>query len=230
MAADATKPRRGQTAGFTVDTQLFRELGELLVGRDSTALTELIKNAYDADASRVSVHGDSLLSPGGTILVQDNGVGMTRRQFRDGFLRIAARGKTDGERRSPLRGRRYTGEKGIGRLAAHKLARELIVRSVAVEDPRRMRGSREVRARIDWDQVEKAKTVDRLNRKALTSRTGALESREPSGTTLLLQRLRRRWTEGELAEFIRQVDSFEAPELLVLPPLGQLVSEPLLFE
>ena len=28
---------------FTVDTHLFRELGELLVGRDSTALVELIK-------------------------------------------------------------------------------------------------------------------------------------------------------------------------------------------
>ena len=38
-------------AKFTVDTHLFRELGELLVGRDSTALIELIKNAYDADAT-----------------------------------------------------------------------------------------------------------------------------------------------------------------------------------
>ena len=37
-------------ARFTVDTNLFRELGELLVGRSSTALVELIKNAYDADA------------------------------------------------------------------------------------------------------------------------------------------------------------------------------------
>ncbi len=32
------------------DTDLFRELGELLVGRDSTALVELIRNPYDADA------------------------------------------------------------------------------------------------------------------------------------------------------------------------------------
>ena len=41
-------------ARFTVDTHLFRELGELLVGRDSTALVELIKNAYDADAEEVT--------------------------------------------------------------------------------------------------------------------------------------------------------------------------------
>jgi hypothetical protein len=54
-------------AKFTVDTHVFRELGELLVGRDSTALIELIKNAYDADALEVKstswssvYHGRSL--------------------------------------------------------------------------------------------------------------------------------------------------------------------------
>ena len=43
---------------FTVDTHVFRELGELLVGRDSTALIELIKNSYDADATEVVVYGE----------------------------------------------------------------------------------------------------------------------------------------------------------------------------
>jgi len=45
---------------FSVDTHLFRELGDLLVGRDSTALFELIKNAYDADSSIVTVTGSHL--------------------------------------------------------------------------------------------------------------------------------------------------------------------------
>ena len=48
---------------FTVDTHLFRELGELLVGRDSTALVELIKNSYDADATVVTVDGKNLDDP-----------------------------------------------------------------------------------------------------------------------------------------------------------------------
>ncbi|MCY4671610.1 MAG: ATP-binding protein, partial [Rhodococcus sp.] len=72
---------------FTVDTHLFRELGELLVGRDSTALIELIKNAYDADATRVTVYGERLDSPAhGSIVVADDGVGMTEEQFMSGFL------------------------------------------------------------------------------------------------------------------------------------------------
>src|SRR5690242_15534648 len=48
---------------FSVDTHLLRELGALLVGRDSTALLEMIKNAYDADATSVSVHGADLGAP-----------------------------------------------------------------------------------------------------------------------------------------------------------------------
>src|SRR5947208_3193187 len=95
---------------FTVDTHVFRELGELLVGRDSTALAELIKNSYDADATEVLVEGRNLDDPErGTIIIKDTGVGMTPTQFREGFLRIASRLKEGGERKSPLYKRRYTG-------------------------------------------------------------------------------------------------------------------------
>jgi hypothetical protein len=71
---------------FTVDTHLFRELGELLVGRDSTALVELIKNAYDADAKTVTVNGQRLSDPQhAQIKITDDGVGMNEEQFRLGF-------------------------------------------------------------------------------------------------------------------------------------------------
>ncbi|MBT0961890.1 ATP-binding protein [Denitromonas iodatirespirans] len=62
---------------FSVDTHLFRELGELLVGRESTALIELVKNAYDADATEVTVFGENIGDPiRGVIRISDNGVGM----------------------------------------------------------------------------------------------------------------------------------------------------------
>src|SRR5689334_7613483 len=99
---------------FTVDTHILRELGSLLVGRDSTALVELIKNAYDADADRVVVHGEGVNSEG-IIVVTDNGHGMNQTEFVDSFLRIAGRTK-EGDRRSPRFRQAYTGAKGIGRL------------------------------------------------------------------------------------------------------------------
>src|SRR5258706_8960939 len=95
---------------FTVDTHLFRELGQLLVGRDSTALVELIKNAYDADATRVVVHGERLDDARtGRIVITDDGVGMGPQEFTDGFLRIASRIKDQGNRTSLRYKRRFTG-------------------------------------------------------------------------------------------------------------------------
>jgi hypothetical protein len=77
---------------FTVDTHIFRELGQYLVGRDSTALAELVKNTYDADATEVTVYGEALDDLArGMIRIVDNGNGMTAEEFAAGFLRIASR-------------------------------------------------------------------------------------------------------------------------------------------
>ena len=104
---------------FVVDTHLLRELGDLLVGRDSTAILELVKNGYDADATVVRIDAQGLTTPADAVLlVEDNGHGMTAERFRTAFLRIAGRQKEEGERISPTYGRAYTGQKGIGRLAS----------------------------------------------------------------------------------------------------------------
>ncbi|WP_189341559.1 ATP-binding protein [Mesorhizobium sp. M2A.F.Ca.ET.042.01.1.1] len=155
-------------AKFSVDTKLFRELGELLVGRDSTAMVELVKNAYDADARRVRVHGERLNHADGTIIVEDDGTGMTVEAFEKGFLTIAGRTKTEGDNRSQLFLRRFTGEKGIGRLAAHKLASDLNVTSHRWDgspfDPDQGLKSKEgVSAHIDWDAIEALETLDDID-------------------------------------------------------------------
>ena len=47
-----------RTAKFQADSALLRELGERLVGQPHIALAELIKNAYDADATRCTISID----------------------------------------------------------------------------------------------------------------------------------------------------------------------------
>lgn len=196
-------------AKFTVDTHLFRELGELLVGRDSTALVELIKNSYDADSSYAVVDAGSLNDPlKGWIEVSDDGVGMTPDVFNDGFLRIASRRKSGGTRRSPVHGRKITGEKGIGRLAAHKLAKVLTVVSI----PRSGFGTQGVSATIDWGSIEDVETFDELGE--IPVKEIERESKA-GGTRIRLTELRRPWTAAELGRFLAEVESFEAPDLLV---------------
>ena len=218
-------------AKFTVDTHLFRELGELLVGRDSTALIELIKNAYDADATEVTVYGERLDNPEeGHILVTDNGVGMNTEEFTKGFLRVASRLKELGERRSILFQRRYTGAKGIGRLAAHKLAKKLEIDSV----PRlsELDGTREVlNATIDWDKIEQYETLDALDSTdAIRLETKPIRKNTRSGTALLLSRLRKAWTKTERARFLAEVQSFDPPSFLREPLPRSVIEKPLLFD
>ena len=215
---------------FTVDTHLFRELGELLVGRDSTALIELIKNAYDADATRVIVQGERLNIPSqGRIRVTDDGVGMNEDAFENGFLRVASRLKEQGERRSTLFKRRYTGAKGIGRLAAHKLARKLEVTSVPqVSESEGLRDM--LYAAIDWDEIERYETLDQLaSTDAILLETKPARETARSGTTLVLSRLRRAWTKAERTRFFAEVQSFDPPAFLYDPLPSSVVGDPLLF-
>ena len=66
---------------FTVDADLVSRLGNELVARQETALSELIKNAYDADATAVRLRFIDTDKIGGTLIVEDNGTGMNREQL-----------------------------------------------------------------------------------------------------------------------------------------------------
>jgi len=216
---------------FTVDTHIFRELGELLVGRDSTALVELIKNAYDADAESVVVYGEALGDPElGYIKINDRqGNGMTQEEFVNGFLRIASRLKVKGDRRSRRHRRHYTGAKGIGRLAAHKLARVMEVFTVPwVKSPRGERLA--LRAAIDWDQVEKYETLEELSgTDAILLETAKVPAKTPAGTEITLKRLRGQWSPVERKRFIDEVQTSQPAPFLVKSVAG-LVAEKLLFD
>jgi signal transduction histidine kinase len=210
---------------FTVDTHLFRELGELLVGRDSTALVELIKNSYDADATLVTVTGTNLSNPKrGSITIHDDGCGMTADVFEDGFLRVASRIKEVGNRRSAFYKRRYTGAKGVGRLAAQKLA--MLVKIISQPDDGE---SNCVVAEIDWKKIDALETLEKIEgSKAIKVLEHPYGHRGEDGTTLELITLARKWGAVERARFMSEVHAFTPPaELYNLPK--NVTDESLLF-
>ena len=218
-------------AKFTVDTHLFRELGELLVGRDSTALIELIKNAYDADATKVTVYGEQLDNPSqGRIVIADDGIGMDLAIFQKGFLRIASRLREHGERKSALFNRQYTGAKGIGRLASHKLARKLQVDSVPIAS--KPTAKREgVHAVISWDEIEKFETLDDVDDSdAIVLKKTVLRRDARHGSTLTLSDLRRAWMPKERAQFLAEIQAFAAPRFLQEPLPTSVITKKLLLD
>jgi signal transduction histidine kinase len=222
-------------AGFSVDTKLFRELGELLVGRESTALVELIKNAYDADATKVTILGRGIAdSRTGSIIVSDNGVGMSEAEFSQGFLRIAGRSKTTTDRRSTWFKRRYTGEKGLGRLAAHKLAHGLQVRSrrwngIDRDPLEAFPSDHEIRAKIDWDAIEALETLSQIEGSGAVELRATGRTKGAAGTQLTLAPLRRQWGDRERERFFEEVATLTPPEML-LAPLQSVIMSPLLHD
>src|SRR5438477_9125205 len=82
-----------QNVRFTADAGLISRLGLQLVARQETAVSELVKNAYDADATEVKLIFSASDRPGGRLLVDDNGNGMDREQLVNGFMRLASSDK-----------------------------------------------------------------------------------------------------------------------------------------
>jgi hypothetical protein len=78
----------GKPIKFTVDAALLSELGERLVGKPYIALSELIKNSYDADATNVSIHFEN-----NRIEIVDNGHGMNYKEFESFWMRVGSQHK-----------------------------------------------------------------------------------------------------------------------------------------
>ena len=74
---------------FTVDAGLINRLGLELVGRQDTALSELIKNAYDADATNVEIVFVDHEQIGGTLAIRDDGIGMSEETVKSAWMRLS---------------------------------------------------------------------------------------------------------------------------------------------
>jgi len=108
------------TKYFTIDARTVLTLGRDSIKDYKTAILELVKNSYDANANLVEIkisQNDDL------IRIADNGVGMTSKELETGWLRIGYSAKRDKKLTSS--NRRKTGEKGIGRLSADRLGSSL---------------------------------------------------------------------------------------------------------
>jgi hypothetical protein len=149
---------------FSVDSQLLEELGERLVTRNYIALSELVKNAYDADATSITIRFINAKKGGSKnneaeIHLIDNGHGMTFPQVKDYWMRIATPYKVR-EPISLLFGRRKTGNKGIGRFACQRLAKKLIFETIA-----KIPGTKELertRVEFNWENFIPGTTLTEI--------------------------------------------------------------------
>ncbi len=168
---------------FSVDARHIHRLGFELVGKQETAIGELVKNAYDADASLVTINVKDFDEPGGLLVIEDDGEGMSEEDIRNKWMVITTSDKEDNPV-SPVYKRSKAGRKGIGRFATERLGEKLILESR--QDGR----DTGIRVTFAWDDnyqhgkslVNIANSIDRFPK-----------SVDEKGTTLIVVGLRDAW-------------------------------------
>lgn len=202
-----------EPVSFRTRARLLLLLGEQLIRDAGLAVFELVKNAYDADARHCTVTMHDLTDPDAArIIVEDDGAGMTPEIIRDVWLVIGtdfrAKQRADGTR-SPEFHRLPLGEKGVGRLAIHKLGRKIIVTT-------RARGGKETVLTVNWDEFESSTDLSSVKMN-LDTRKPVIFTGDKRGTHIEITNLRERnWTRAKVRGLHRSVSSlcspFDAPD------------------
>ncbi|MHB1922584.1 MAG: ATP-binding protein, partial [Chitinophagaceae bacterium] len=185
MALDENEVR------FSVDAGLINRLGKELVGRHETAVSELVKNAYDADALEVKLIFENAIQPGGTLYIKDNGLGMTRDQLINGFMRLSSSQKIHNPV-SERYNRTRAGKKGIGRFATQRLGIKLTIITQTID------AVNAIKIIIQWDQFETDK-----NLQSITNQIVIIPKTKDEGTDLIIEGLREGWSDVMIKRVFR---------------------------
>ena len=192
---------------FSFSPRLIRVLGEELVHDKKIAVAELVKNAYDADASEVT-----LTIAADTITIEDDGCGMNADIIEKHWLQPGNSKHIDKNGRTPKYKRLPIGEKGIGRLGVHKLGSKIKIIS-KTED------KNEIHFELDWDIFDKAKSVQEVPPvKIRLVDKPRIFNGEKTGTRLVISGLRDKFDEDDIARLYSDLTK-------ILPPFPNIVKD-----
>ena len=186
--------------------RVLQLLGDELIGSARLAVFELVKNAYDADASEVVVRLNLDSDPEPAITVSDDGEGMTPDVLRSVWLvpgNDHRKRQRLADRRTLRHGRLPLGEKGLGRFAVHKLGNRITLVT-------RARDADECVVDIDWNELIEQSYLDEAP-VVIRVRQPQTFSGEKSGTRIEVRQLRADWPRGEVRRLHNQITSICSP-------------------
>lgn len=195
---------------FRPKARLIKTIGEELISNDNVAITELVKNSYDAGSCIVDITFEGTVKEkevaiknnssrpeiikyiektGAIISIYDEGEGMDFHTIETAWMEPATNFKK--KKDSPNPKRKFSGEKGIGRFASAKLSQKL-------ELITRKSGENEIVVVFDWNAFSDEDSY-------LEDVKVDWEIREPkeianSGTLLRLTGLNEDWDEDKIRD------------------------------
>jgi signal transduction histidine kinase len=196
-----------QEINFTPKARLIKILGEQLIKDATVGIIELVKNAYDADATKVSIVMQSLNTRDAKIIISDNGTGMSLKTFTDKWM-YPAIGHKEEQKEQKIRtvlGRLPLGEKGVGRFATQQIGDSLHMISKTIET------KQELFVEIDWSKFDDGKK--NLNEINVRYQMRATSSFKPNktGTILEITRLKSGWSKNEIEKISNTLRRMKSP-------------------
>jgi signal transduction histidine kinase len=201
MAKDSESKR----LNFDVSTGLKRVLGRELITDDEVAIFELVKNSFDADADTVHLHfGD------GSVIVADDGSGMSYKDLTDKWLFVAYSAKRTNGNAKDFRDivaerRNFAGSKGIGRFSSDRLGQQVVLQT----RPKGEKKGPVHRLVVDWQRFDKNDKEHFETVPVTYSRTAGFEipaelrkfgDQLAHGTIIEIRKLRRRWDRARILD------------------------------
>lgn len=188
---------------FRPRARIIRTIGDQLISGPEAAVIELVKNAYDADASFASIKFRPPLEVGrGRIVFVDDGIGMALEDIQNKWMEPATTSKTAVRLSSKFR-RRMMGSKGIGRFAAAKLGSKMALNSISDRDGKRVEV---LIPELNWDLFSGDVYLSDISIDYLVQDTD-----EHSGTTIEISQLNEAWSPQKLERLYRELRRLISP-------------------
>ncbi len=204
---------------FKFDISTFRLLGRELITDRITALFELVKNCYDANAENVQLTFENLnpLCPESRIIIEDDGLGMTFEDIRDKWMVIGTSSKRRNRTSPSPYNRVVAGKKGVGRFAVDKLGGKLIMKTKKKGSPiwhcletdwTKYAEEENRQLELDFENSsEKQKLFTDIDNKYWTEPADV----EPQGTRLEISSLNDIWLENDVRRAYRELSKIVKP-------------------
>lgn len=193
---------------FKISSALKDQIGKELITDDNVAIFELVKNSYDANATKVKIVFEDMRSDNPKIYIVDNGKGMSKEDLENKWLFIGFSEKRD--LLKTKESRFLAGTKGIGRFSCDRLGSKLNIYTKARTDKNFNSLS------INWNEFEKDQNkefkeidVDIKEKEIVNEDFGIIKF---SGTIIEISDLREKdWTWEKLLKLKRYLQRLINP-------------------
>ena len=206
---------------FKFDVSTFRLLGRELITDRITALFELVKNCYDANAENVDISFENInpIGSNSRIIIKDDGIGMAFEDIKNKWMVIGTSSKRRKRTSPPPYNRKVAGKKGVGRFAVDKLGARLVMRTKKMGSPvwhcletdwTNYSEEEDRQLKLDFEFFsEEQKLFTDIDNKYWTEQAEVSDH----GTTLEISILNDTWLENDIIRAYRELSKIVRPTL-----------------